>query len=545
MNQYIILDCYVDEPACFGVPPFISPYPRYIYGALINSGVADQDISYITIDSLRASNYIIEQRKCDVFLIGGAVVPGKYLGARIGSLTEVIRIINSNPDFKFIVGGLISRVAPHNISNAIILNNDIEKYADKISSGSPIDAKRNYREISSWAVYGADVVKKFPGYPDCIAEIETGRGCPRQHHCTFCAEGNSHPLEFREASDILKEINALLSLGVTRFRIGRQADILQYKTYFNEFIDGFPKPEPGPIIELFSELKKLRELGKIELLNIDNANPGTIANFPIESEMILNALADAVTPGDTMAIGIESFDAFVIKLNNLKTDAEKSLFAIKTINDVCGNRIQGIPRLLPGVNLLHGLPGESENTFKTNFEYLRKAYESGMIIKRINIRKVLHFPGTPVSKTNFSVNNTTVNRFTYYRDRIRHEIDHQMLKKIYPIGTILKNLIVIDIQSDYSYCKQIASYAITVKIPMRLKPGIKIDAAIIGYKERSVIALPLPIKISELSQKALELIPGIGRRMAGNIILNKPHIDIENNVHFSNIDKNLKKLFRI
>jgi len=40
MNKnYLILDFFVDEPACFGVPPFISPYPRYIYGALIQAGV--------------------------------------------------------------------------------------------------------------------------------------------------------------------------------------------------------------------------------------------------------------------------------------------------------------------------------------------------------------------------------------------------------------------------------------------------------------------------------------------------------------------------
>ena len=37
-ERFLILDCYVDEPACLGVPPFVSPYPRYIYGALIDAG---------------------------------------------------------------------------------------------------------------------------------------------------------------------------------------------------------------------------------------------------------------------------------------------------------------------------------------------------------------------------------------------------------------------------------------------------------------------------------------------------------------------------
>ncbi len=31
-----ILDGYVDEPACLGVPPYVSPYIRTVAGALID-----------------------------------------------------------------------------------------------------------------------------------------------------------------------------------------------------------------------------------------------------------------------------------------------------------------------------------------------------------------------------------------------------------------------------------------------------------------------------------------------------------------------------
>ena len=33
-----IVDGYVDEPAHFGVPPYISTYPRYVAGALVDGG---------------------------------------------------------------------------------------------------------------------------------------------------------------------------------------------------------------------------------------------------------------------------------------------------------------------------------------------------------------------------------------------------------------------------------------------------------------------------------------------------------------------------
>ena len=40
-----ILDGYVDEPACLGVPPYISPYIRTVAGALLAHGFLVQLLS--------------------------------------------------------------------------------------------------------------------------------------------------------------------------------------------------------------------------------------------------------------------------------------------------------------------------------------------------------------------------------------------------------------------------------------------------------------------------------------------------------------------
>ena len=45
--NYTILDCYTDEPAGLGVPPYLGTYPRYIAGFL------NEDVNYLTIDDLR------------------------------------------------------------------------------------------------------------------------------------------------------------------------------------------------------------------------------------------------------------------------------------------------------------------------------------------------------------------------------------------------------------------------------------------------------------------------------------------------------------
>ena len=148
MKKYLILDCYVDEPACLGVPPFISPYPRYIYGALMCAGVNPGSISYLTIDSMREQNFTFTENYDQVFLTGGAVVPGKYLGAKIGTLAEINRIIRQNRKTPIAVGGLINRAVERDTGNVTVLKNDIEKYAFTLAAGEPADMQRTTEEIA-------------------------------------------------------------------------------------------------------------------------------------------------------------------------------------------------------------------------------------------------------------------------------------------------------------------------------------------------------------------------------------------------------------
>ena len=58
--SYTILDCYTDEPAGLGVPPYLGTYHRYIASYL------NEDINYLTIDDLRLfkkHNSIIKDTK--------------------------------------------------------------------------------------------------------------------------------------------------------------------------------------------------------------------------------------------------------------------------------------------------------------------------------------------------------------------------------------------------------------------------------------------------------------------------------------------------
>ncbi len=520
MKKYLILDCYVDEPACLGVPPFISPYPRYIAGALIDAGTAPSRITYITIDSLRDTDYKIAGDYSCVFLIGGASVPGRYLGSNIGTLAEISRIIEKNCRFHIVAGGVINRALSES-NNLTIVMNDIEKYAHTYALGRPEDSCRTYPETDRWAALGSYIVKSHPWFPDIICEMETGRGCPRQQHCSFCSEGLSETVEFRDVRGVIDETESLIKQGVRRFRIGRQPDIIQYGSALSVYKKGFPEPEPSAVEELFSELRKLRDSGAIEVLNVDNGNPGSIANWPDHSARILSAIASAVTPGDTLPFGIESFDKNVVAMNNLKVDVDEAIFAVRMVNEICGHRIEGIPVLLPGINLIQGLRGETSDTFRINYESLNRIADEGLLIKRINIRRLQPYPGTPIYNDSKKTPPALLKRFEYYKGKIRDEIDSKMLKIIYPAGTILRRNLMLDFRNGYSLGKQVASYSITVKVPGETGK-IFSDVIVTGHRERSLAGLAIPFNPNNAPARAFETIPGIGRERCSRIVLARP-----------------------
>ena len=52
--QILLIDGYIDEPGCLGVPPYLAPLPRYIYGALRQElNLYPEEIVYKPIDQLR------------------------------------------------------------------------------------------------------------------------------------------------------------------------------------------------------------------------------------------------------------------------------------------------------------------------------------------------------------------------------------------------------------------------------------------------------------------------------------------------------------
>jgi len=548
----LIIDGYVDEPACLGVPPYLSPYPRYIAGALRERGIAEKDIHYITIDTLRENPPGAGELtgKADlVIIIAGTTVPGKYLRASPITLGEIETIFRTAHGVKVIGGpirlgfsgeggraakGTESRI---NFSGAVLARMDLEAFVyDLFKDGftgssavklrNPEAVEQRFRttdEIGRWGLSGAFLIQQHPDYPYCMCELETYRGCGRQVHCSFCTEPFYGASDYRPIDDVISEASALYSHGARYFRIGRQPDLF---SYHGKDVGGpVPKPDPVAIERLYRGIRN--SAPELSVLHMDNANPITLATYPEESEQILKTIIKYHTAGDVAAFGMESADRAVIEANSLKATSEEVFEAIKLVNRLGAVRgVNGLPEILPGINFVHGLMGESRKTFQLNYDFLKEVLDSGLLLRRINIRQVMAFPGTPMYGRDEAARKHK-KLFLDYKERVRKNIDLPMLRRVVPEGTVLRDVMCEVREKGITFGRQLGSYPLLVGIPAPLPLRKFTDVTVTGHGMRSITGIPYPLPINAASPNLIRKLPGLGKKAADSIIAGVPYIGRE------------------
>lgn len=524
-----IIDGYVDEPACFGVPPYIAPYIRYCAGVLSSHGYR---VRYATIDQIRQNAALLQE--CDtagvVVMIAGVTVPGKYLGGTPASLTEIRQIGAALRHPQTALGGPVifgssagggEAAVRHAISGfGHILGGEVPAALDALLSGGEPEGALSYADIDRWAVGGASVIADHPSFPRVMCELETARGCSRAvtGGCSFCTEPFYGLPRQREMPGILAEVAALASAGAVHFRLGRQPDLLAYgATGGGEF----PRPNPEALGRLLEGIRAAAPL--LRTLHIDNVNPGTIARHPEAAREALEAIVRWHTPGDVAAFGMETADPAVVRANNLKALSDDVLEAIRIVNAVGSGRRDGVPELLPGLNFVCGLAGETEATYDMNEVFLREVLAEGLMVRRVNIRQLMPFEGTAAWEDNTLGRHDA--RFRLFKERVRKEFDVPMLRRVFPEGTCLKDVMVEE-SGQTSFGRQMGSYPILVGIPMSLPSKTALDAVVVSHGMRSVTALPVPIAINALPPSALKWIPGVGKKRVASLMARRPFADL-------------------
>ena len=166
-----IIDGYVDEPACLGVPPYISPYIRTIAGVLKEH---EYNVRYCTIDQVRADPHLfpVISKSNILVMIAGVTVPGKYLGGTPATLTEIQQIgLQVRGPVKYIGGPIGFGYSPGGGEKAIkqaISGFDIllsgsapEALHSHLTGGRP-DGGVNYTLFDRWSISGSDIIKESP-----------------------------------------------------------------------------------------------------------------------------------------------------------------------------------------------------------------------------------------------------------------------------------------------------------------------------------------------------------------------------------------------
>ncbi|AGB15846.1 putative Fe-S oxidoreductase [Halovivax ruber XH-70] len=541
-----LVDGYVDEPAHFGVPPYISTYPRYTAGALVDAGVPAEGITYHTIDGLRdePSRWRDVDEADLLIYLGGITVPGKYVGGTPAEPDEVkelawtangttlmggpvkfgvgdanegaIETERQDLDFDFVAKGDVEAAAYD------LVENELEGFGDRM---------RDVSEVTRWARQGAFVVEQHPNHPEyLICELETSRGCA--YRCSFCTEPLYGDPTFRPPETVVDEVDALSAYGVSHFRLGRQADMLAYGG------DG-EAPNPDALEALYGGIREVAP--DLETLHLDNINPVTIARWPEAARRSLEIIARYNTPGDTAAFGLESADPVVQEANNLAVSTEECLEAVRIVNEAGGWRpgedpaeaptfgddaANRLPKLLPGINLVHGLQGERPETYEHNLDFLHRVYDEGLLLRRVNIRQVMAFAGTEMSETGADIAIEHKQQFKPYKRQVREEIDNPMLQRLAPPGTVLPDVHLEYHQDGKTFGRQLGTYPLLVAIPGERSLGQTLDVAIVDHGYRSVTGVPHPLDLNEASLDELEVIPGIGRSRAGDIVVNRPYSSV-------------------
>jgi len=481
-----ILDCYTDEPAGLGVPPFVGVWPRYV------AGQYEEEPTYLTIDDLRLIRYVehVPQVVIDppvgrthievlnhtrspeeirrvlgetdqLILVVGVQTPGKYLSARPGTLHEINKLLASFKVRRILTGPVLSGGTQYRggFRPQLPQAEDFEELRPFVFD--------SYDELQPWALRGASFIRQMPRLENRIVEIETGRGCPRGEGCSFCTEPIKHKVQWRGADHVAEEVKTLMGVGAKAFRLGKQSCIYSYEG-----------GDPQKIEALLSALAAL----KPEVLHLDNANPAMV------NERRTELFVKYLTPGSTAAMGIESFDPEVVRANNLNSTYDMAFEAIRTINRIGGFRgDNGCHALLPGINILLGLAGETPETLDKNFAALQRILDEGLLIRRINIRRVVPFPGTRLYE---EVGQKTLRKnrkyYTRWTHTVRDKIDIPMLQRLFPAGTVLNNLCSEVHNGTTTFMRQIGSYPILVAVHQRLPLNEFFDVRITGYMRRSL-----------------------------------------------------------
>ncbi len=174
-----------------------------------------------------------------------------------------------------------------------------------------------------------------------------------------------------------------------------------------------------------------------------------------------------------------------------------------------------MPLLLPGLNFVAGLDGETPETYEMNMSFLRRLQREGLLLRRINIRQA-----APV-RQEFDTRKH-YREFRRFKDAVRREIDHALLEALLPKGTVLRDVYLELVMGGRTYGRQIGTYPLLMVLPYDAGTDRFVDAVVLRHGYRSVGGVEFPLDLNEAPMSALRALPGVGKKRAARIVRARP-----------------------
>ncbi|MGI5232524.1 hypothetical protein [Actinoallomurus sp. CA-142502] len=471
-STVVILDCYTVEPSGLGVPPYLSTYVRAAHGAL-TTAYPQADVRYLTIDDVRwclsGGTPSVEPPLSDprtysattnreqalklladayvVVVIAGDAVPSVHLQAINGSVDEITRALACTRGRTILLGPLSTYALADPATYAGLFD---AVHTHTITSGDLLLGSRSaatYQRLAADRRPFEDLISQLAWRP--MAEIELYRGCTRRRFCSFCNEPiKSAAVDFRDTGDVISEAAELYAAGVRHLRLGQQTCFFSYMNRDSAAIEDLL----GGIRQACPEL---------DVLHIDNADPLAVASNT--GAQIARLVARYCTEGNCAPMGIESFDPAVIAANALTCTPQVLLRAVTNINEA-GADIGpgGLPVLLPGLNLIYGLPGETHRTHFENLTHLVQILDQGLLCHRINVRQARAYPGTPLAAMAEAAPPPSAEHFASWKADVAHVFDEPMKRRVYPTGHRIRGVHSFFVTSRGTWHRRLGSYPIQI-----------------------------------------------------------------------------------
>jgi len=517
VNKVVVVDGFSDLPFSLGTPPLMGAEVRYLAGACWDRD-ENARVIYVTLDDLKTG------RKSS--LLDGADLVFAYAGVRQASpLVQPSNVVETGQvsDIREIADYVAYLKCPKILGGPYVLANngkvddrlgfdvvvtgDLSKYAHELlAEGGRIDSvdpslQRTNQDLATYSLHGAGLAIQSAGYPSFLScVVELYRGCPSASlgGCSFCHETRFTTVDYRPVQDVLAEISKLSELGCENV-------VLECPCFFSYFSS---PTEDGQVKLDHAAIEKLLEGARtvapdLKGLHIANANPRTIVEDPEESVKILKAIVANCSDANFINLRVITFDEEVQLQNNTPASADQSRRAVEMLAEQ-GRPTgpSGLPRILPTIELVYGLPGERQRSLDVNLRNLRELADAGLI-RGVIARPLFPIPGTPVSKREDLPKTEGLESHLKELQAVNRAAEARLIQP----GQLVREVYTYRILGGLAMAKKVGVNGLEVRIHGSSQANIVQDVRITSAMSAGLEALTQPLTPKTVSRELLRLIP--------------------------------------